>query len=268
MESKRVDRVWKIKFKDTSLNLTNGFEGTVRKAVEGDIIPIDPVYSYVYDKYGQKTKDIIVKLLGETGKTEEDVMYITFKDDYERALTDVLGFGNELASFKFASGVTYKTKENALPGKFVCVGSYNKAGSRTYDGIANYMVLVEDGKYVDLKKTLASMPDELSDEDIAILTDFNTTFGMINKELVPDGMLGYYNNLDWKKEYKESEEFRNVVAIMLKLTDLQYKFYNGEISNYGTISYTYNNISNFAYFISICSSCCYTICPTLTMSSR
>ena len=239
LNSRRVDRVWKVKFKDTSLNLSTGFEEVVNTAVKGDIIPVDTLKSFVYDEYGKKTKDIIVKLLEETGKTREDILCITFQDDYTRELTDILGYADNLHAFKFADGVTYKTKGTALPGKFVCVGPYNKGGSRTYDGITSYMALVVDGKYISLDKTLKSMPDELSDEDIEILTDFNTTFGMVCKELVPDGMLGYYSKLDWKKEYKESEEFRNTIAIMLKLTSVLYDFYNGDISNFGTISYTY-----------------------------
>ena len=239
LNSRSVDRVWKVKFKGTSLNLSTGFEEVVKTAVKGDIIPVDIMKAYVYDEYGKKTKDIIVKLLEETGKSREDILYITFDDDYTRALTDILGYGDNLPSFKFASGVTYKTKATALPGKFVCVGPYDKGGSRTYDGITTYMALVVDGKYVNLDKTLKSMPDELSDEDIKILTDFDTTFGSISKKLIPDGMLGYYNDLDWKKEYKESEEFRNTIAVMLKLTGILYDFYNGDISNFGTISYTY-----------------------------
>ena len=95
---------------------------------------------------------------------------------------------------------------------------------------------------IDINDKINSLPATLSDEDRDYLSNLKYTIGPSCTRMLPDGMVSAKLTVDdWQSEYESEEAFRSACALMYAIEDAYNSFCNGEIENFGTISYAFKD---------------------------
>ncbi len=237
--------VWEISFNGTSLNLADSFESVVKKAVKAGIPVMNFMKLYLYDENAEKSDLKARDVLGQSFEKKNEVLLINQYTDEQYSVTAIVAdkMTGNLPKYKSANGMSSASKEKDLSKEFVFVAAYHMAGDRTAKDKNNYIALVVDGVFVDLSERIASLPAELSDDDLEKLESARFNFGMAGRELLPNRLLTFpsVEEFDAKEAFKTDEAFRNTVALVWELESRLSSLENGEIKNLGTISYSFKD---------------------------
>lgn len=233
--------VWNFKFRGTSLDISKPYKEMIKKAVSDGTLVMDFERMTFFDENGEVFK---LRIWEQTGEKYEkkNIMYVHLWEDKTCAVSAFIAdsTAGNLENFKSSDGFSPASKESDLTDKFVFLSNYNLTGSSRNRDANNYTALVIDGKYVDISDKINSLPASLSDEEVDYLYNLRYTVGPSCTHMLPSGMLSPVLNVDdWQSEYESEESFRNACALMYAIEDAYASFCNGEIENFGTVSYAF-----------------------------
>ena len=235
--------VWNFKYRGTSLDISEPYVEMIKKAVAGGPAVMDFERATFYDENGEVSKLKWTEATGEKYE-RENLMFVHLWQDKNCAVSAFTAdavTGN-LKNFKSSDGFSSASKESDVTDKFVFVSDYNLSGSARAIDLNNYTALVIDGKYVDISDKINNLPATLSDEDLEYLSNLKYTVGNACSRMLPDGMVSAKLTVDdWQSKYESEEAFRSACALMYAIEDTYNSFCNGEIENFGTISYAFKD---------------------------
>ncbi len=240
---KAKTNAWNFTVDDVKYDLSAPFTDFVQLAISEDIDIFEPYTAKAYDEDGELVK---VKLLD----MDKDKVFVagTYEDgDLEHVYFTLLDGYGKFRDYESADGINYKSDEDEIPEIFLDMEDKHSPG-RILNGVHSYYAIIVDGQYMDLSGYVDDLPRKMSEDDYEEFKEKYRDLGKEAYKVLPTIFLtaSFADGTDLMAEYSEDEAVRNAFAIAYAVFDLYDKLQDGEIENFGSVSYSFEDHDLYA----------------------